>query len=47
MASMVLVDSIVESLTSSVNAPLSLSVKVVILGFQNGVGVFMIFVYQF
>jgi hypothetical protein len=47
MASMVLVDSTVESLTSSVNAPLGLSVKAMILGFQNGVGVFMIFVCQF
>jgi hypothetical protein len=37
---MVLVDSTVESLTSSVNAPLGLSVKVMILGFRNGVGVF-------
>jgi len=32
---MVLVDSTVESLTSSVNAPLGLSVKAMILGFQN------------
>ncbi len=47
MASMVLVDSTVESLTSSVNAPLGLSVKAMILGFQNGVGVLMIFVCQF
>jgi hypothetical protein len=47
MASMVLVDSTLESLTSSVNAPLGLSVKVMILGFRNGVGVFMIFVCQF
>jgi hypothetical protein len=44
---MVLVDSTVESLTSSANAPLGLSVKVMILGLQNGVGVLMIFVCQF
>ncbi len=36
MTSMVLVDSTLESLTSSVNAPLGLSLKAMILGFQNG-----------